>query len=61
MVPVRGREVEPAALLVREELDREQREPVRLEKPAKLARGDVELEEASSAAKAAAADCNAEL
>src|SRR5689334_1886084 len=41
-----GREVEAAALLVGEQLDRKARQPVCLEQPAQLARGDVQLVEA---------------
>ena len=43
---VARREEEAAALLVREELDREPREPVGLFEPPQLARGDVQLEQA---------------
>ena len=46
LVGVCRREEEPAALLVGEELDRDQREPVRLEQPAKLAGRDMQLEQA---------------
>ena len=44
--PSDGREVEAAALLVPEELDREAGQSVRLLEPAQLARGDVQLEQA---------------
>ena len=46
LLAVGGREVEAAALLVPEELDREARQSVRLLEPAQLARGDVQLEQA---------------
>src|SRR6476646_9747798 len=46
LLAVDGREVEAAALVVPEEVDRESREAVRLEEPAELAGGDVELEQA---------------
>ena len=43
-VAVGGREEEAAVHVVREELDGEEREPTRFEQPAKLARGDVQLD-----------------
>ena len=46
LLAVGGREEEAAALVVGEELDREQREPARLLEPAQLAGRDVQLEEA---------------
>ena len=44
LAPV-GREEEAAVLLVGEELDRAKRQPPRLEQPARLARGEMELEQ----------------